>query len=181
VSTTSVRKSSRQPAQVPTAPSPRGRVIFVGTGPGDPDLLTLGAIAALADAGAVILDSEQQQELLAHPAITLSPDAEVSTLGPTEAGKPLTPSARAKLVLMQASSGARVVRLVTGDPFERLGAQDVHLREDRFHPACEHERLTAGGGHLGGRPRAVRRRSIDGSARRTTSSLARSGGPPTGC
>lgn len=124
MSTTSVRKSSRQPAQVPTAPSPRGRVIFVGTGPGDPDLLTLGAIAALADAGAVILDSEQQQELLAHPAITLSPDAEVSTLGPTEAGKPLTPSARAKLVLKHASAGARVVRLVTGDPFLDNGVAD---------------------------------------------------------
>ncbi|MFC7624598.1 uroporphyrinogen-III synthase [Microlunatus sp. GCM10028923] len=124
MSTTSVRKSSRQPAQVPTAPSPRGRVIFVGTGPGDPDLLTLGAIAALADAGAVILDSEQQQELLGHPAITLSPDAEVSTLGPTEAGKPLTPSARAKLVLKHASAGARVVRLVTGDPFLDNGVAD---------------------------------------------------------
>ncbi|GAB3744099.1 bifunctional uroporphyrinogen-III C-methyltransferase/uroporphyrinogen-III synthase [Microlunatus parietis] len=124
MSTTSVRKSSRQPAQVPTAPSPRGRVIFVGTGPGDPDLLTLGAIAALADAGAVILDSEQQQELLGHPAITLSPDAEVSTLGPTEAGKPLTPSARAKLVLKHASTGARVVRLVAGDPFLDNGVAD---------------------------------------------------------
>jgi uroporphyrinogen III methyltransferase/synthase len=30
-------------------------VIFVGTGPGDPDLLTLGAIAALADASTVIM------------------------------------------------------------------------------------------------------------------------------
>ena len=39
----------------PAAPAARGRVIFVGTGPGDPDLLTLGAIAALADASAVIL------------------------------------------------------------------------------------------------------------------------------
>jgi len=92
-------------------------VIFVGTGPGDPDLLTLGAIAALADASAVILDSDRQREILAHPAITVASDAEISTLGLTEAGKPLTPHARAKVVLKHAASGARVVRLVTGDPF----------------------------------------------------------------
>jgi len=99
------------------APVPRGRVIFVGTGPGDPDLLTLGAIAALADASAVILDSEGQQELLSHPAITLAAGAEVATLGLSEAGRPLSASARAKIVLKHAGAGARVVRLVHGDPF----------------------------------------------------------------
>ena len=92
-------------------------MIFVGTGPGDPDLLTLGAIAALADASAVILDHERQAEILAHPAITLGEGAEVSTLGLSEAGKPLTPSARAKIVIKHASAGRRVVRLVSGDPF----------------------------------------------------------------
>jgi uroporphyrinogen III methyltransferase/synthase len=101
----------------PPAPKARGRVIFVGTGPGDPDLLTLGAIAALADASAVILDHERQAEILAHPAITLAEGADVSTLGLSEAGKPLTPSARAKIVIKHASAGRRVVRLVSGDPF----------------------------------------------------------------
>ena len=92
-------------------------MIFVGTGPGDPDLLTLGAIAALADASAVILDDDRQREILAHPAITLAEGAEVTTIGLTEARRPLTPSARAKIVLKHASAGRRVVRLVTGDPF----------------------------------------------------------------
>jgi uroporphyrinogen III methyltransferase/synthase len=92
-------------------------VIFVGTGPGDPDLLTLGAIAALADASAVILDDDRQREILNHPAITLAEGAEVTTIGLTEARRPLTPSARAKIVLKHAAAGARVVRLVTGDPF----------------------------------------------------------------
>ena len=95
----------------------RGRVIFVGTGPGDPDLLTLGAVAALADASSVILDDDRQRELLAHPAITLAEGAEVTTIGLTEARRPLTPSARAKIVLKHAATGSRVVRLVTGDPF----------------------------------------------------------------
>ncbi len=92
-------------------------MIFVGTGPGDPDLLTLGAIAALADATAVILDTERQHELLAHPAITLAEGAEVLTLGLSEAGKPLSASGRAKLVLKHTELGSRVVRLVSGDPF----------------------------------------------------------------
>jgi uroporphyrinogen III methyltransferase/synthase len=119
VSTSSVRKSrTSTSASAPSAPTAtRGRVIFVGTGPGDPDLLTLGAIAALADANAVILDTERQREILAHPAISISAEAEVATLGMSEAGKPLTPAARAKIVLKHAACGARVVRLVSGDPF----------------------------------------------------------------
>ena len=92
-------------------------MIFVGSGPGDPDLLTLGAIAALADANAVILDTEEQREVLAHPAINVPADAEVMTLGVSEAGRELTPAARAKIVLKHAAAGLRVVRLVSGDPF----------------------------------------------------------------
>ena len=107
-------RQAQDPAAVPAA---RGRVIFVGTGPGDPDLLTLGAIAALGDAGAVILDSERQREILQHPSIKLADGAEVTILGLSEAGKPLPPSARAKTVLKHAGSGVRVVRLVSGDPF----------------------------------------------------------------
>jgi uroporphyrinogen III methyltransferase / synthase len=117
VSTPTVRKSrtsssSQSSSSTPVAPTTRGRVIFVGTGPGDPDLLTLGAIAALADASAVILDSDQQREILDHPAITVAEGAEVATLGVS-----MTPSARAKIVLKHAASGCRVVRLVHGDPF----------------------------------------------------------------
>lgn len=125
MSTPSVRKSrTSNSASSPVSPVTRGRVIFVGTGPGDPDLLTLGAIAALADAHAVILDSDRQREILAHPAITLAAAAEVSTLGLSEAGRPLSASARAKIVLKHAGAGARVVRLVHGDPFLDNGVAD---------------------------------------------------------
>ncbi|GAB3921129.1 hypothetical protein GCM10027613_28140 [Microlunatus endophyticus] len=99
-------------------------MIFVGTGPGDPDLLTLGAIAALGEANAVILDSESQREILDHPAIRLADGAEVAILGLSEAGKPLPPSARAKTVLKHAGAGARVVRLVSGDPFLDAAVSD---------------------------------------------------------
>src|SRR4051812_42387194 len=114
VSTSSVRTSSDSAS---TSPTTRGRVIFVGAGPGDPDLLTLGAIAALADASAVILDSDRQSEILAHPAVTLGEEADVAVLGTTETGRPLSPPARGEIVLKHACAGARVVRLVTGDPF----------------------------------------------------------------
>lgn len=119
MSPTSARKtrSSSAATTTPQSPQTRGRVIYVGTGPGDPDLLTLGAIAALADASVVILDDDRQRDLLAHPAITLGSEAEVATLGLSEAGKPLSPSARARLILKHTDAGVRVVRLVTGDPF----------------------------------------------------------------
>lgn len=109
--------STTEPPQTPHPSRSRGRVIYVGTGPGDPDLLTLGAIAALADASVVILDDERQRDILAHPAITLGAGAEVATLGVSEAGKPLSPSARARIILKHTESGVRVVRLVSGDPF----------------------------------------------------------------
>ena len=120
MSTTSVPTSSDSSSSSTGSSSSagtRGRVIFVGAGPGDPDLLTLGAIAALADASAVILDDDRQREILGHPAITLGVDASVTTLGFGDGQKPLTPSARARIVLKQAAGGGRVVRLVTGDPF----------------------------------------------------------------
>lgn len=125
VSTSSVRTSETTSRSAPpVAPVTRGRVIFVGTGPGDPDLLTLGALSALGDAAAVILDDETQRTFLGHPFVDLATEAVVATLGPTEAGKSLTPSARAKVVLKHAGSGARVVRLVAGDPFLDNGVAD---------------------------------------------------------
>jgi uroporphyrinogen III methyltransferase/synthase len=114
---TKSRSQSSAATTTPQSPQTRGRVIYVGTGPGDPDLLTLGAIAALADAAVVILDSDRQREILTHPAITLGAEAEVATLGLSEAGRPLSPSARARVILKHTDAGVRVVRLVSGDPF----------------------------------------------------------------
>ena len=95
----------------------RGRVIFVGTGPGDPELLTLMAVQSLADADAVILDSADLSAILEHPAVHLKPGVVPECLGSREDCKPLTPSNRAKEVLRLANRGLRVVRLVKGDPF----------------------------------------------------------------
>ncbi|WP_114558891.1 bifunctional uroporphyrinogen-III C-methyltransferase/uroporphyrinogen-III synthase [Desertihabitans aurantiacus] len=108
----------------PPVADPRGRVIFVGTGPGDPDLLTLGAVAAIAEADAVLVDNERMLDIFEHPAVSTADGVEVQTVGTRENGKALAPSARARQVLKAAAEGGRVVRLVLGDPFLDGGVAD---------------------------------------------------------
>ena len=112
--------SSSQPAHgidSPPIAASRGRVIFVGTGPGDPDLLTLGAVAAIGEATAIILDRETLRDVIEHPAVKIPAGTEVMELPTQPSGKMLPPSQRAKQVLKYAVGGSRVVRLVAGDPF----------------------------------------------------------------
>src|SRR5699024_6971517 len=122
VTTSSVRRTSK--ATEPAMPVTKGRVIFVGIGPGDPSLLTLGAVAALAEASTIILDREEMADMLAHPAITLTEGSRVVTLGIGDNGRLPAPSARARTVLKHAGDGTRVVRLVAGDPFLDNGVAD---------------------------------------------------------
>ncbi|SDD04809.1 bifunctional uroporphyrinogen-III C-methyltransferase/uroporphyrinogen-III synthase [Auraticoccus monumenti] len=110
--------------RTPPVPDARGRVIFVGTGPGDPDLLTLGAVSAIADADAVLLDSDNLRDIFDHPAVSTAEGVEPVVIGTRENGKALAPSARAKQVLKVAAAGGRVVRLVLGDPFLDGGVAD---------------------------------------------------------
>ena len=91
-------------------------MIFVGTGPGDPDLLTLGAIAALADASSVIWTMiGSERSWLIRP--SRLPRCRGDHARADRSSEATEPSARAKIVLKQASTGTRVVRLVSGDPF----------------------------------------------------------------
>lgn len=106
----------------------RGWVSFVGSGPGDPGLLTVRAVDLLRRADVVVTEVPE------HPALVRSvlglpepdPEAEapVEAGGPElvdggfgEDGQPLTHAARAKVVVKQAKRGLRVVRLMAGDPF----------------------------------------------------------------
>ena len=93
------------------------RVVFVGMGPGDPDLLTFGAVNAIADADVVIGDSAAILELVTAADVTLRPDALVTSLDELGGRDTLSLSDRCDLVLQSASGGRRVVRLVLGDPF----------------------------------------------------------------
>jgi len=85
------------------AHSTGGRIIFVGAGPGDPSLLTMRSVQALAGAALLVTDPDVPAEVVAlavraqvHPAVGEA--AEV-----------------AKVLLAAAKSGHLVVRLVTGD------------------------------------------------------------------
>ncbi|WP_443046948.1 uroporphyrinogen-III synthase [Streptomyces sp. HB2AG] len=99
----------------PTAPTSRrndrGNVVFLGAGPGDPGLLTLRAVEALADADVLVADPQIADTLRTHTRagvdVTELPAPE-EVLGAT--------SATAKLVTSFAAAGKRVVRAVAGDP-----------------------------------------------------------------
>ncbi len=90
-------------------------VAFVGAGPGDPELLTLAAVAALGVADVVITDQVTRDRALARHA---RPDVEIVDATHGEHGQSLTHASRAKLVVStaRAHAGGRVVRLMDGDP-----------------------------------------------------------------
>src|SRR5215203_6667942 len=107
--------STDQPAP---AGSARGWVAFVGSGPGDPGLLTLRAVELLREADVVVTESPDHEALLRSVLGHGHEDGpELVDGGFGEDGQPLTHAARAKVVVRQAKRGVRVVRLMTGDPF----------------------------------------------------------------
>ena len=97
----------------PTPPRKKptiGTVVFVATGPGDPELLTMRAVSMLKKAGAVISDLaalEIAQTYVPEERIVVAVDAEEA---------PLEPADTAKLTLDHAREHDIVVRLVLGDP-----------------------------------------------------------------
>ncbi len=104
----------------------RGWVSFVGSGPGDPDLLTVRAVEVLRHADVVVTEVPEHEALvrglLGLPEPTEDAEAETTGLrfvdgGFGEDGQPLTHAARAKVVVRHAKKGDRVVRLMAGDPF----------------------------------------------------------------
>ncbi len=105
----------------------RGKVFFVGAGPGALDLLTVRAVRVLEQADVVLHD-----ELVPHDFVTLlHPAAAVVNVG-KRCGKPgATQDAINALMIRYAAEGQRVARLKCGDPsvFGRLGEEMEALRE----------------------------------------------------
>ncbi|ACC39305.1 uroporphyrin-III C-methyltransferase HemD [Mycobacterium marinum M] len=122
-----------------------GRITYVGSGPGDPGLLTTRAAAVLANAALVFTDPDVPESVLAligndlppvsgpAPATAVADNADAATGGPAEgesdqavpavvsSGPDIRPALGdptevAKTLTAEARSGADVVRLVAGDP-----------------------------------------------------------------
>ena len=102
-----------------------GFVSFVGSGPGDPELLTLKAVSRLQAADAVLFD-DLSSAVLGHA----RPGADLVAVG-KRAGRPSPSQAHVSQLLVEyAQAGIRVVRLKSGDPgmFGRLEEEIVALR-----------------------------------------------------
>lgn len=103
-----------------------GCVTLVGAGPGDPELLTLKAVKAIAAADVLLIDDLVNPAVLAHAA----PGARVIEVG-KRGGCASTPQAFIeRLMLAEALAGKQVVRLKGGDPylFGRGGEERAMLR-----------------------------------------------------
>ncbi len=122
--TTTPTGSSSTPTSAP------GWVSFVGSGPGDPDLLTVRAVDLLRQADVIVTEvpghEPMVRRLLGLPEADAEPTGSTEPAEPTgplfvdggfgEDGQPLTHAARAKVVVRHAKK-QRVVRLMAGDPF----------------------------------------------------------------
>jgi len=90
-----------------------GHVWLAGAGPGDPGLLTLDALAGLAQADIVVHDALVDARVLA----LAGPQARLEFAG-KRGGKPSATQADiSKRLVVLARSGLRVLRLKGGDPF----------------------------------------------------------------
>ena len=90
-----------------------GRVVLVGAGPGDPDLITVKGAKALAAADVVVYDR------LAAPALLdlAPPHAERIYVGKQPGGHAMRQELIDAVLIEQARLGRTVVRLKGGDPF----------------------------------------------------------------
>lgn len=110
-----------------------GHITFVGSGPGDPNLLTTRARTVLANATCVFTDPDVPQAVLDIVGVGLPPAVGPVPQGGPTAGEDQTepqvvfagpdirpalgePAEVAKILVAEAKSGVDVVRLVAGDP-----------------------------------------------------------------
>ena len=123
-----------QPAGDLGTASSQARVQFVGTGPGDPNLLTLGAVDAINRAQVIVISCAEHRMLLGSDFLGLRPGVRIVLAGGideeaavllsqpgTGASTPVDVDEHCAdvtaTVIDAASQGLEVVRLVSGDPF----------------------------------------------------------------
>ncbi|MDX6331935.1 MAG: uroporphyrinogen methyltransferase / synthase [Streptomycetaceae bacterium] len=108
-----------------TAVPVSGYVTFLGAGPGDPGLLTLRAVEALARADLLVADPQVLDVVRTHARASVDTAEPATGDGPL--GAPAAVSAAVQLVMASARTGKRVVRAVAGDPGLDAGAADEML------------------------------------------------------
>ncbi len=92
---------------------PIGRVILAGAGPGDPRLITTGALDALASAEVVVYDRLVSPAILAK-----APErAEMIDVGKVPGSQKATQALINEVLIAKAKAGKVVVRLKGGDPY----------------------------------------------------------------
>ena len=100
-----------------------GRVILVGSGPGDPALVPRAGLEALAGADVVVTDRLGATDLLEH----LPPDVEVVDVGKDPTNHPVPQEQINDILVERARRGLTVVRLKGGDPYVfGRGGEEVH-------------------------------------------------------
>jgi uroporphyrinogen III methyltransferase / synthase len=114
-SKTATARTGRGKATPENPPRPVGYVSFVGTGPGDPALLTLRAVDLIRGADVVITEAPEHEGLLQEVCPEFA--GTVVDGGYGDDGQPLTHASRAKLVVRHAKHAQHVVRLMSGDPW----------------------------------------------------------------
>ncbi len=103
------------PLQRPVLPRSlvSGSVTLVGAGPGDPDLLTIKAVKAIAAATVILVDDLVNDAVLAHA----QANARIVHVGKRGGCKSTPQAFIERLMVMAAREGEAVVRLKGGDPF----------------------------------------------------------------
>ncbi len=90
-----------------------GKLILVGAGPGDPDLISIKGAKALARADVVLYDTLSHPDLLDYA----PPRAEQIYVGKKAGSSQNSQESTNDLIVRKANEGKCVVRLKGGDPF----------------------------------------------------------------
>ncbi|HID72338.1 TPA: uroporphyrin-III C-methyltransferase, partial [Candidatus Micrarchaeota archaeon] len=90
----------------------RGKVVIVGAGPGDPELITVKGLRALREADVVVYDRLVPEDLLKWA----KPGAELIFAGKAAGKKRFTQEEINELLVKRAKEGKLAVRLKGGDP-----------------------------------------------------------------
>src|SRR4051812_41553197 len=109
-----------------------GKVYLVGAGPGDPELMTIKAVRALAHADVVMID-----DLVDRRVLDFAPTARVINVGKRGGCKSTPQEFIEHLMVRLASRGGIVARIKGGDPFVFGRGGEEALKLARAGIACE--------------------------------------------